>query len=159
MKPVFEEMVPYHIDLSGSSIGRLRGAPLMLLFRRDARLIGNVIEQLLRSEFTGLDLPDSRSAKYDLVHVPSAGGGHAWEVKCGRLQAGGICLLPSAMKGAGRRVNLPLFFARVKNLHGYLLAAVDEAPDLRVIGLPSGYILKHRISRVNRRRFNILFGS
>lgn len=115
----------YEYDFTGTiQFGSLEPDFLYEMFR-DGRFCCEPLSRHLEQQFDGLEFVDRKG--YDFIH-PELG-----KIEKKQITKGGLKFCPSAMIGAGRKVNYQEVVEHIHNLNlVYVLADITEFPKVRV---------------------------
>jgi hypothetical protein len=109
----------------------------------DGRRVSFVVERRISREVMRGELASTEGAPYDLV----AEDGTKWEVRS--LTRQGMYFCPSYMVGSGRSFEEAGFLQKLAGIDGYLIAHVDEFPNIQVWKVDSATVLSwHRAGRL-----------
>ena len=101
----------------------------------DGRRVSFVIERRISREVMLGQLASTEGAPFDLV----AEDGTKWEVRS--LTRQGMYFCPSYMVGSGRVFEEKGFLQKLEGIDGYLIAHVDEFPNIEVWRVSSNTVL------------------
>ena len=109
----------------------------------DGRRVSFILERRIAKEVIQGSLAKSEGAGYDLID-PDGG---KWEVRS--ITGGGVYFCPSYMGGSGRAFNEPGFLSKLQEIKGYILADVENFPDVPFWIVPGEAVLdwwrQHRL--------------
>lgn len=88
----------------------------------DGRRVSFLLERRLAYEVVKGKLAQSEGVGFDLIDSQ----GRKWEVRS--ITKGGIYFCPSYMVGSGRSFDEPGFWAKLKEIEGYIISDVESFP-------------------------------
>lgn len=100
----------------------------------DGRRVSFIVERRLAKEVLRGQVADSEGEGYDVLDCE----GRKWEVRC--ISRHGVYFCPSYMVGSGRTFNEPGFLNKLESIEGYVLADIEEFPNVRYWILPQDQV-------------------
>lgn len=130
-----------HIDVLSFDIKELADAMYLteaetVSYFTDGRRVSFIMERRISREVVPGRIATSEGAPYDLVALD----GSKWEVRS--LTRQGIYFCPSYMVGSSRSFDETGFLAKLDEIDGYLIAQVDDFPDIPIWQISSEQVRK-----------------